>query len=147
MRRIAAFGAVFGVLAACLSLVAAGPAQARPRALIAFIPTQPAPKMPLLFDLAERDFSYGVTSPTLGAYSKRQMLLDVSQGSRIANHAYPRDLQRLDMVSGPIGIGRIKGFFAAYRRAIDAPGDVVPGLMASTVEAHGGTVAYAGVAG
>src|SRR2546421_370624 len=117
MRRIAAFGAIFGVLAACLALAAAAPAQARPRALIAFIPTQPAPKMPLLFDLAERDFSYGVTSPTLGAYSKRQMLLDISQGSRIANHAYPRDLGRVDLLSGPAGSGRIKFFGAAARRA------------------------------
>ena len=38
MRRIAAFGALFGVLAACLALAAAAPAQARPRALIAFVP-------------------------------------------------------------------------------------------------------------
>src|SRR5205807_8598114 len=130
MRRIAAFSAVLGVMAGCLLAPAA--AGARPRALIGFMPTSPAPKMPLLFDLAERDFSYGVTSPTLGAYSKRQMLLDVSQGSRIANHAYPRDLQRLDLVGGPGGGGRIKGFGAAARRAHDAPGDVVPGLPAST---------------
>src|SRR5205085_2356842 len=73
MRRIAAFSAVLGVMAGCLLAPAA--AGARPRALIGFMPTSPAPKMPLLFDLAERDFSYGVTSPTLGAFSKRQMLL------------------------------------------------------------------------
>ena len=82
MRRIAAFSAVLGVMAGCLLAPAA--AGARPRALIGFMPTSPAPKMPLLFDLAERDFSYGVTSPTLGAFSKRQMLLDMSAGSRIA---------------------------------------------------------------
>src|SRR5437870_6796095 len=125
MRRIAAFGAIFGVLAACLALAAAAPAQARPRALIAFIPTQPAPKMPLLFDLAERDFSYGVTSPTLGAFSKRQMLLDMSAGSRIANNAYPRVLKRLDLVVGAGGDGQIAGFERAAKRASDAPGDVV----------------------
>src|SRR5213078_3039287 len=119
MRRIAVLGAILGVIAACLCAGAAA-AEGSPRALIGFIPTEPAPKMPLLFDLAERDFSYGVTSPTLGAYAKRQMLLDVSQGSRIANHAYPRDLKRLDLFSGPVGLGRIKGFFSAYRRAIDA---------------------------
>src|SRR5205823_10179611 len=145
MRRIAAFGAVIGAVAACLLGPAA--ADARPRALIGFMPTSPAPKMPLLFDLAERDFSYGVTSPTLGAYSKRQMLLDISQGSRIANHAYPRDLGRVDLLAGPAGPGRIKRFGAAARRARDAPGDVVPGLLASTVEADGGAVGYAGVVG
>jgi len=103
MRRIAAFGAVFGALAGLAGSPATAPAQVRPRALIAFLPTQPAPKMPLLFDLAERDFSYGVTSPTIGAYFKRQMLLDISQGTRIANHAYPRDAQRLDLVAEPSG--------------------------------------------
>src|SRR5438067_12976826 len=101
MRRIAALGAVLGVLAA--SLLGAGWAAAKPRGLIGFLPTQPAPRMPLLFALAERDFSYGVTSPTLGAYSKRQMLLDISQGSRIANHAYPDPLDRLDLLLGNAG--------------------------------------------
>src|SRR5919204_2920087 len=98
MRRIAALGAVVGLVAAALA--AAPGAEARPRALIGFVPTSPAPKMPLLFDLAERDFSYGVTSPTLGAFSKRQMLLDMSAGSRIANHAYPRKVKRLDLLVG-----------------------------------------------
>src|SRR5438105_5513879 len=146
MRRIAAFGALFGVLAACLALAAA-PAQARPRALIAFIPTQPAPKMPLLFDLAERDFSYGVTSPTLGAFSKRQMLLDISAGSRIANNAYPRVLKRLDLVVGAGDDGQIAGFARAATRASDAPGDVVPGLFGSTLERHGERIGYVGVSG
>ena len=147
MRRIAAFGAVFGALAGLAGSPATAPAQVRPRALIAFLPTQPAPKMPLLFDLAERDFSYGVTSPTIGAYFKRQMLLDISQGTRIANHAYPRDAQRLDLVAEPSGGWGVKGMGAATRRARDAPGDVVPGLLASTVERHGGTVGYVGVVG
>jgi hypothetical protein len=145
MRRIAAFGAVVGVLAALLA--GAAGADARPRVLIGFVPTSPAPKMPLLFDLAERDFSYGVTSATLGAFSKRQMLLDISQGSRIANHAYPDPLERLDLRLGPSGDGRIKGFRLARRRAIDAPGDVVPGLLASTLELRGERVGYVGVAG
>src|SRR5881275_3678512 len=119
MRRIAAFGAVFGALAGLAAAPATATSKVAPRALIAFIPTQPAPKMPLLFNLAQRDFSYGVTSPTLGAYSKRQMLLDISQGSRIANHAYPRDLQRLDLVAGPSGGWGVKGMGAATRRARD----------------------------
>src|SRR3712207_4098716 len=122
MRRTAA---LLAVLTACLALAAT--ADARPRALIGFVPTAPAPKMPLLFDLAERDFSYGVTSPTIGAFSKRQMLLDMSQGSRIANHAYPDPLKRLDLRLLDGGDGRIKGFRLARRRAVDAPGDVVPG--------------------
>ncbi|MBV9214072.1 MAG: hypothetical protein JOZ25_10565, partial [Actinobacteria bacterium] len=148
MRRIAAFGAVFGAVS-CLAAapaIAAAPTAA-PRAMIAFIPTEPAPKMPLLFDLAQRGFSYGVTSPTLGAYSEGQMLLDIGQGTRIANHAYPRDLGRLDLLTDPTGGGRIKFWGAAARRAHAAPGDVVPGLLASAVETHGGVTAYAGVVG
>src|SRR3954452_1001514 len=145
MRRIAAFGAVLGVLAAALA--AAPGAGARERALIGFVPTAPAPKMPLLFDLAERDFSYGVTSPTLGAFAKRQMLLDMSQGSRIANHAYPDPLKRLDLRLVDGGDGRIKGFRLARRRAIDAPGDVIPGLFGSTLQRAGRKIGYVGVAG
>src|SRR5919202_1144920 len=145
MRRIAAFGAVLGVFGALLA--GAGGASAAPRTLVGFVPTSPAPKMPLLFDLAERDFSYGVMSPTLGAFSKRQMLLDVSQGSRIANHAYPDPLGRLDLRLGPAGGGRIKGFRLARKRARDAPGDVVPGLLGSALEGHGQGLGYVGVAG
>src|ERR687884_1074543 len=125
MRRIAPASAVVGLVAAVLA--AAPGAQAAPRALIGFVPTSPAPKMPLLFDLAERDFSYGVTSATLGAFSKRQMLLDISQGSRIANHAYPDPLERLDLRLGPSGDGRIKGFRLARRGAIGAPRGRGPG--------------------
>ena len=145
MRRIAAFVAVLGGLAALLA--AAPGADARPRVLLGFVPTAPAPKMPLLFDLAERDFSYGVTSPTLGAFAKRQMLLDMSQGSRIANHAYPRPLKRLDLRLGDGGDGRIKGFRLARRRALDAPGDVIPGLLGSTLQRAGRQIGYVGVAG
>ncbi|MFL5781462.1 MAG: hypothetical protein ACJ760_09130, partial [Thermoleophilaceae bacterium] len=145
MRRIAAFGALVAALAAVL--LAAPAAGARQRALIGFVPTSPAPKMPLLFDLAERDFSYGVTSPTLGAFAKRQMLLDMSQGSRIANHAYPDPLKRLDLRLGEGGDGRIKGFRLARRRAIDAPGDVIPGLFGSTLQRAGRKIGYVGVAG
>ena len=145
MRRIAAFGALFGVLT--LLLAGAGAAQAQPRAIIGFIPTAPAPKMPLLFDLAQRDFSYGVTSPSLGAYSKRQMLLDMSGGSRIANHAYSDDLKRLDLRLNPAGDARIKGWRLARKRARDAPGDVVPGLLASSLQQRGHRVGYVGVYG
>src|SRR5436305_7487868 len=145
MRRIAAFSAVLGVVAGCLL----GPpaAAARPRALIGFMPTSPAPKMPLLFDLAERDFSYGVTSPTLGAFSKRQMLLGMSAGSRIANNAYPRVIKRLDLAVGAGGDGQIAGFARAAKRAHDAPGDVVPGLFGGTLEQHGQRIGYVGVSG
>jgi hypothetical protein len=116
------------------------------RALIAFIPTQPAPQMPLLFDLEQRNFAYGVTSPSIGSYTKRQMLLDMSAGTRIANSAYGKPLGRLDLEQGANG-GRMRGWFYDSKRGEGAPGDVLPGLFASTLEKAGHHVGYAGVIG
>lgn len=140
MRRVL-LAIALGVLA---SFGMAGPAQGR--ALVAFIPTQPAPKMPLLFDLEQRNFAYGVTSPSIGSYSKRQMLLDMSAGTRIANSAYGKPLGRLDLEYGPRG-GRMVGWFYDRERAEGAPGDVFPGLFATTLENAGLHVGYAGVIG
>src|SRR4051794_15731420 len=142
MRRLATVVAItLGVLPA----LAPADASAK-RALIAFIPTQPAPKMPLLFDLEQRDFSYGLTSPSIGAYAKRQMVLDMSSGTRIANRPYSHPLGRLDLDYGRTG-GRMEGWFYDHKRAITAPGDVEPGLFAQTLERAGKTVAYSGVIG
>src|SRR4051812_37451818 len=141
MRRVM-LAMALGVLVA----FAVAPAAAAKRAMVAFIPTQPAPKMPLLFDLEQRNFAYGVTSPSIGSYSKRQMLLDMSAGTRIANSAYGHPIGRLDLEYGPGG-GRMKGWFYDNKRAVDAPGEVLPGLFASTLERAGHRVAYAGVIG
>jgi hypothetical protein len=122
------------------------PAATAKRAMVAFIPTEPAPKMPLLFDLEQRNFAYGVTSPSIGSYSKRQMLLDMSAGTRIANSAYAHPIGRLDLDYGARG-GRMKGWFYDDKRAEGAPGDVLPGLFASALERAGHRVAYAGVIG
>src|SRR4051794_10147127 len=140
MRRVL-LAIALGVL---LSLGLAAAAEAR--VLVAFIPTQPAPKMPLLFDLEQRNFAYGVTSPSIGSYTKRQMLLDMSAGTRIANSAYGKPLGRLDLEYGPRG-GRIVGWFYDDKRGEHAPGDVLPGLFASSLEKAGHHVAYAGVVG
>jgi len=141
MRRVS-LAIALGVLVS----LGLAPAATAKRAMVAFIPTPPAPKMPLLFDLEQRNFAYGVSSPSIGAYSKRQMLLDMSAGTRIANGAYSHLLGRLDLDYGPDG-GRIEGWFYDNRRAERAPGDVLPGLFASTLERAGHRVAYAGVVG
>src|SRR4051794_8004687 len=135
MRRVASAAAV--TVAALLLLA---PAASAKRALIAFVPTQPAPKMPLLFDLEQRDFAYGLTSPSIGAYSKRQMVLDMSAGTRIANRAYSRPLGRIDLLYGGQS-GRIDGWFYDNRRAEKAPGEVLPGLFAQTPARAGRRVA------
>lgn len=141
MRRV-----LLAIALGVLVSLALGTGAAEGRALVAFIPTQPAPKMPLLFDLEQRNFAYGVTSPTIGSYSKRQMLLDMSAGTRIANSAYGKEIGRLDLEYGPRG-GRMAGWFYDNERAVGAPGDVLPGLFASTLEEAGRHVAYVGVVG
>lgn len=141
MRRVM-LALALGVL---VSLALAPGASAK-RVMIAFIPTKPAPKMPLLFDLEQRNFAFGAASPTLGSYSKRQMLLDMSAGTRIANGAYGHPIGRLDLVYRSPG-GRMKGWFYDRKRAENAPADVLPGLFASSVERSGRHVAYSGVIG
>lgn len=118
-----------------------------PRALIAFLPTAPAPGQPLLADLAKRsELAIGLTSPSVGGYTKRQTVLDMSQGARITSRGYPTPLERLDLT--PVGrAGRMQGWEAARRRAEEASGEAVPGLLATTVERARGRVAYAGQIG
>jgi hypothetical protein len=141
MRRV-----LLAISLGVLLSLALAPAATAKRVMVAFIPTQPAPKMPLLFDLEQRNFAFGVTSPSIGSYSKRQMLLDMSAGTRIANSAYSHPIGRLDLDYGPQG-GRMKGWFYDNKRAVRAPGDVLPGLFASTLEGAGHRVGYAGVVG
>ena len=127
-----------GALLCALALgVFATPALARPQAVIAFLPPGPGEERPLLEELAARGMAVGMTSPTVGGFKKRQMGLDMSQGARIPTRLY----------SGPIGplrpvAGRLSGWDLAVKRADDAPGDVVPGLLASAIEAAGGRVGF-----
>ncbi|MFL5825982.1 MAG: hypothetical protein ACJ76V_05610, partial [Thermoleophilaceae bacterium] len=116
------------------------------RALIAFLPTKPAPKQPLLAQFERRGMSIGLLSPTLGGFSRTQMALDISQGTRISTRAYTKKLPTVAFVPQGNG-GRIDGWSDVLSRADKAPGDIVPGLLASTIEAGGGHVAYAGAVG
>jgi hypothetical protein len=141
MRRV-----LLAIALGVLVSLALAPAAAAKRVMVAFLPAQPAPKAPLLFDLEQRNFAYGFTSPTIGSYSKRQMLLDMSAGTRIANSTYGHPLGRLDLDYGPGG-ARMKGWFYDNKRAESAPGDVLPGLFATALQRAGHHVAYAGVIG
>jgi hypothetical protein len=88
--------------------------------------------------------SVAIMSATQGPYSAEQLLLDITQGARIAGSAYasahPPDmaLQR----TGTAGV--IAGWQAARRRAEDAPQLLRPGLLAAQIP---GGAAYAGIAG
>jgi hypothetical protein len=123
------------IAAAALAAVASPAAAAAPgpRAAVLFLPG------PVL---SQPGLSLGLTSPTLGGYKRPQMMVDISQGARISTRAYTRRLPPLRLVGS-----RVAGWNRVVKRARDAPGDVVPGLLATTIEGAGGTVAYAGVSG
>jgi hypothetical protein len=106
----------------------------------------PGPRAAVVFlqgpVLAQPGVSVGLTSPTLGGYKRPQLALDLSQGARISTRAYTKKLPALRLVGS-----RVLGWDRVVKRARDAPGDVVPGLLATTIERAGGSVAYAGVSG
>ena len=111
------------------------------RALIAFAARRRRRR--LLLERMERLGAVGVTSPTVGGYDPRQMFLDIGQGARVSTRVYDDELPRLRLLPN----GRIAGWEAAARRAEDAPGDVVPGLLGQAVQNAGGRTAYVGIEG
>jgi hypothetical protein len=123
--------------AALSASVFAPPAGAAPlprRAMIAFLPTHFA------YNVLESEegMAVGLTSPTLGGYKRPQLAIDISQGARLSTRAYTRKLPPLRRVGN-----RVAGWDKVMQRARDAPGDVVPGLLAATV----GGATYVGVRG
>lgn len=152
-RRIATVLAAAGAAVTALAPASAagkppaGRAQP-PRALVAFVPAaaDPAPGPPLLRDLAARpELAIGLTSPSLGPYARQQVLLDMSQGSRVSTRTYPRSaLPPLSLRTTGTG-GRIEGWPLVVRRARGGPGELVPGLLATMIQHGGGRVAYAGI--
>jgi hypothetical protein len=91
-----------------------------------------------------RGLSAGLMSATQGRYSTEQLLLDITQGARVASSAYSSaHPPALSLV--PAGTGAlVSGWPAARRRAEDAPQLLRPGLLAARIPGGG---AYAGIAG
>ncbi len=89
--------------------------------------------------------SVGVMSATQGAYTRRQMLLDIGQGARVAASAYdparPPSLSLRTSGAGAI----VAGWQSALRRAEDAPQLLRPGLLAAQAPGGAGYVSVAGV--
>ena len=137
------------VALAVAALAGLGPAtaQAKPRALIALLPVEGQRFDRLAEELTGRGLAPGLTSAALGAYSERQLALDLSQGARAASQVYEQPLEPFDLVPAGSRRGRIANFDAVERRAAGAPANVVPGLLAETLRRAGRTVAYAGMAG
>jgi len=87
--------------------------------------------------------SVGIMSASQGSYSAEQLLLDITQGDRIASSAYsPAHPPALALRTiGSAGV--IAGWRAALRRAERAPQLLSPGLLAAQIRGGG---AYAGIA-
>ena len=86
-------------------------------------------------------------SATQGSYSTEQLLLDITQGARIANSAYsPRHPPVMSLLAKNRyrTAGTIAGWQAARTRAEAAPQLLRPGLLAAQVSAG---AAYAGAIG
>lgn len=90
------------------------------------------------------DAALGVLSPGIGVVAPSQTYLDVGQGTRLSSSLYPDPLPPL-YVTG----NRVSGlrWREARERAEDAPADVVPGLLASTLEEAGVPIAARPLAG
>ncbi len=88
--------------------------------------------------------SLGIMSATQGPYSTGQLLLDITQGARVASSAYDRSSPaRLSL--RPQGQGAsVLGWTAARRRAESVPELLIPGLLASRIPGGAG---YAGISG
>jgi hypothetical protein len=87
-----------------------------------------------------RGASLGIMSASQGAYSSTQLLLDISQGARIASSAYATPPPPLSLSLTPTG-ARIVGWQTALRRAQAAPQLLRLGLLASSIAGGAG---YAG---
>jgi hypothetical protein len=123
-------------LGAVARTAAAAAAPPRPSALVVFVDAGAAQlaRIPGL--------SVGIMSAAQGRISTTQLLLDITQGARVAASAYDGGPPRLSL--RPAGGGAVVvGWRRARRRAEAAPQLLSPGLLAARVP---GRAAYAGLA-
>lgn len=119
-------------------------------ATLLFIPGPVRTPQPDLTDYLEQlpGFAVGLFSPTLGRYSPTQMMLDISQGARVAgSHYRPVVPQPPALVRTVEGGGRLEPWRTLVRRAEQAPAEIVPGLLGCTLEQAGRSVAWYGFDG
>src|SRR4051794_5136328 len=77
--------------------------------------------------------SLGLLSTGIDEVSREQTSLDISQGSRIDDRLYGRDLPQLS----PRPTDQVAGWSQVVSRARSAPADLIPGLLATTLERAG----------
>src|SRR2546429_9309336 len=96
-----------------------------PRALLVFLaPGGPSAEPALA---RARGMSVGIMSASQGPFTAAQMLLDITQGTRVASSAYKQGHPPLLALRVSGAGGAIEGWAAARRRPRDAPQPLYPG--------------------
>jgi hypothetical protein len=98
--------------------------------------------------LAAAGLSVGILSATQGRYAPAQMLLDITQGARVASSAYPHSAPPSLTLRARGGEGEMAGWSTARARAGRAPQLLSPGLLAQSLPGgagYAGTSAEAGL--
>jgi hypothetical protein len=90
------------------------------------------------------DLAPGVVSAGLGPVAVAQTFLDIGQGNRVNQKLYDGDLPRLYLRDGRVPR---RLWERTQRRAESAPANIVPGLLASTLDTAGVPVAAEGDSG
>ncbi len=110
-------------------------ADARPTAVVVFVPASP-----VLAETQPPSYSTGLLSATQGSYTTAQLLLDVTQGARVSYSSYsPQHPPMLSL------LGRqVEPWSRVLARAHGAPQILEPGLLAASIP---GGAAYAGIIG
>ncbi|MGH2961572.1 MAG: hypothetical protein ACRDL3_05185, partial [Solirubrobacterales bacterium] len=134
------------VLAASLAVLApasAASAQAPGANMTVTLAFLPAGTDPVELDAVE-GLSPGLMSAGLAKVPAEQTYLDIGQGNRVFDSLYDGPLPRLFTVRGrvPPVLWR-----AVLDRARSAPADIVPGLLATTIERERGFAAATALAG
>jgi len=125
--NLAKVRSAIGLTIALVALLLAAPAGAKQpaRVTLAWVPAGTSVQ-----ELAGLGLSPGLLSAGLGSVPVRQTYLDVGQGNRVFDSLYDSDLPAL----GPDAAGWWK---EVVERAESAPADIVPGLLAATLNASG----------
>ncbi len=124
------------------------PDQAKSATLL-FIPGPLRTPEPVLTADLERlpGFSVGLMSPTIGRYSPTQMMLDISQGARVATSLYKPVTPQAPGLVYLGGSAVFDRWDPLVVRADAVPGDIVPGLLGQTVRDGGLDTTWVGAAG
>ncbi|MGK2878717.1 MAG: hypothetical protein ACSLFF_09130 [Solirubrobacterales bacterium] len=109
-------------------------------ATLLFIPGPAGSPEPVLAADLEQlpGFAVGLFSPTLGRYSPTQMMLDISQGARVASSLYkPVAPPPPGFEVNALGLEGDQGRFVQWpgfvKRASDVPGEIIPGSFGCSV--------------